>query len=734
MDNNSMRTSGEEVTASVRDQSTSESIPQRSADRITFLAAQSLGVSMALLYVKVGTTLAFRSHATGRDISGTLEGTITLAHALSLQCLGSRAPMAIDQIGSDTRFGVLITEGESDWAYLGIPLMTHIGKCVGVLCCIDLKPHHWRDEDSRVLGTLTALLMEELALRNALTQATAAGLESPSPDALPLRLLAQAAVETDGHRLSGHVVEKVLHRSQKLEVIGELTAELIHDFRNILGVVSGSLSVLARTVTEPLHQDFVVRAERAVDRATRVIRQVLNFAHAQEQTIRKIDLPAFFEGARELIQPAVGRKIKVTIQSKCSWHVLADPHQLEMALLNLAINARDAITDAGELDITVREVPQDSPEIRNYPKRDYVAISVRDTGMGMSPEIITHAHEAFFTTKPPEKGTGLGLSMAHRFAQQSGGALRLESQINKGTIVTFYLPRATLNQLPLTENTLPRPDASLHGRATILVIGQVADSEATHYLRELGYLVVDADDGLHALALCEAAQAFDLVVIDSSSTGVVGAQVTKQLRVSNPALPVIVIAADSRGEFEAKELLYRPFTQDQIGAAIVRLLQPNQPGRALDKRIKHPAIRALYDAWHRNHSEIALPPIEALGIERLHETQNIFVCQLEDTAPFAINYLQVGAALILHNGGPLNESIAAMKNDETFAGLESAYQRCIQNREPTYEYLRFRLDSGEPSTFERLLLPCQDSKNSRALIVGMVILENLTPSVLKDII
>lgn len=193
----------------------------------------------------------------------------------------------------------------------------------------------------------------------------------------------------------------------------------------------------------------------------------------------------FLEGARQLIQPAVGQKIKVTILSTCSCHVLADPSQLEIALLNLAINARDAISDCGELEITVREVTQNSPAIRDYPKRDYVAICVRDTGSGMSPEIIARAHEAFFTTKPPGKGTGLGLYMAHRFVQQCGGRLTLESEVGKGTIVTLYLPRASVEEFPLVANAGPMSDESLHGRATILVIGNAdaAHSGAAHYLR-----------------------------------------------------------------------------------------------------------------------------------------------------------------------------------------------------------------------------------------------------------
>lgn len=208
------------------------------------------------------------------------------------------------------------------------------------------------------------------------------------------------------------------------------------------------------------------------------------------------------------------------------------------------------------------------------------------------------------------------------------------SHVGKGTVVTLYLPRAAVEEFPLAGNTAQPLDASMHGRATILVIGNVnaARCGAALYLRQLGYSVVDADDGLHALALCEAAQAFDLVAIDMTSPILDGAQVAKQLRLSHPRLPVLMIVEHSPCEFAAEDVLRWPLTQEELGASVLRLLGRKQTALALSTRIKHPAIRALYDAWHRNHSDIAFPQVEALDLEHC-QARKVWSC-VRSRTPF----------------------------------------------------------------------------------------------------
>ena len=255
--------------------------------------------------------------------------------------------------------------------------------------------------------------------------------------------------------------------------------------------------------------------------------------------------------------------------------VRVDANQLELALLNLAVNARDAMPNGGLLAITARNLPSEVPA--QLPPGDYVSISVRDTGEGMAAEVLARAIEPFFTTKPMGKGTGLGLAMVHGFAAQSGGYVQIESRVGEGTTVEIVLPRAAVfaDQEP-DEHTSARPDRLVHGEATILLVeddNQVRPVAAA-FLRESGYTVVEASSAAAATGLAQTLERLDLLVTDVSMPGEDGISLAARLRREEPGLPVLFITGRPPGpELDNEVTLRKPFSADSLGKAVRERLQ-----------------------------------------------------------------------------------------------------------------------------------------------------------------
>jgi signal transduction histidine kinase/CheY-like chemotaxis protein len=686
-------------------------------DRLTRLAARTLGTPAAFLNVVDAERVISKSRAGDAKLLDALPPQTSLSRSLCPQVVATGSALAIDDArNGDASLSAHPAFAATDFtAYLGVPVAPN-GQSIGTLCVIDVEPRAWSAADVEALSDLAALAGVEIARRALDAQA-----------AEHRALLTEAARKLGAEIRKRAALEQVLAQAQKLEALGQLTGGIAHDFNNVLAAVSGALHVLERTVQEPLQRDCVQRGQRGVERATRLVRQLMGFARTQALEAQVIDLGEALEGMRELLQPAVGARVRLCVDSNCRWRVLADPHQLEVALLNLAINARDAMPNGGEVEITTLDVPASAGERPADLRGDQVAIRVRDSGVGMPADVLERAREPFFTTKGPGKGTGLGLAMVHGFAQQSGGALRVDSLPGEGTTVTIYLPRADDEAALAGVAAPPTIDRNLHGRATILVVDDDAlvRPVAAQYLRDLGYAVVEAEDALHALALAEAASAFDLVLTDVVMPGLDGVALAAQLRAAQPGLPVLMMTGHAdRGRLAGEDVLEKPFTQAQLAAHVLRLL-----GRAsvatLAARIKNPALRALYESWSRVKTATALPLVDALDLDHCAAPDRAFVAEITSQTPFAFRRTRVGAALTRQLGRALENGQLPDEADEAFAGLEGAYRRCVRLREASYEYVRFRLGSGAPVLFERLLLPCADDDGLPNRLVGMVMLENL---------
>jgi signal transduction histidine kinase len=367
--------------------------------------------------------------------------------------------------------------------------------------------------------------------------------------------------------------EEALLQSQKLEAVGQLTGGIAHDFNNLLQAIAGNLELISR---KPDDEARVVRwtagALDAVERGRSLTGQLLAFSRKQKLDLTSVRIAELLAGMRDLLDRAVAPLSTVTVERiDPTWNIEADPLQLELAILNLAFNARDAMPEGGTLTISAeRRMGQVLPEL---PEGDYLALTIADTGHGMSPEVAARALEPFFTTKEVGKGTGMGLSMAFGVLRQSRGSLRIESEPGQGTRITLFL-RMTLLEPARDHGDDADYDAriDLTGR-TIALIDDDAGVRAAlaDTLRVAGAEVGEAGDGAHGVALL-GERRHDLVVVDFAMPGMSGAEVARQVRDKHPLLPVLIITgfADSEtldgieGEvtvlkkpFESRELLRR---------------------------------------------------------------------------------------------------------------------------------------------------------------------------------
>ena len=239
--------------------------------------------------------------------------------------------------------------------------------------------------------------------------------------------------------------EEALRQSHKMEAIGQLSGGIAHDFNNLIMIVKGNLRLLKRKLgpENDSGTGYIAAADEALDRAAHLTQRILAFSRRQPLTPQRVNLSTLAQGMAELIRHSVGEKVAISLRLHGAWSTLCDVNQMENVILNLAINARDAMPQGGELVVDTRDITLSAPppEVENFTPGDYAALSMRDTGIGMPEEVRRRAVDPFFTTKPLGKGTGLGLSMTFGFVRQSGGHLVIESVPGKGTTITILMPR-----------------------------------------------------------------------------------------------------------------------------------------------------------------------------------------------------------------------------------------------------------------------------------------------------
>lgn len=379
-----------------------------------------------------------------------------------------------------------------------------------------------------------------------------------------------------------------LRQSQKMEAVGQLTGGIAHDFNNLLMAISGSLELLNNRLLQGRGGDaerYIVTAQSAAKRAAALTHRLLAFARRQPLEPKPTDLNRLVAGMEELIRRTVGPSIKMEVVGAADlWTSQVDPNQLENALLNLCINARDAMPDGGSLMIETSNqwLDEHAARERDVPAGQYVTMSVTDTGVGMTPAVIARAFDPFFTTKPLGAGTGLGLSMIYGFARQSGGQVRIYSEVGRGATVCLYLPR----HLGASETAGVAPALSQMVRATQGQTVLIVDDEplvrmlVTDVLRELGYAAIEAADGPAALKILRSVVHIDLLITDIGlAGGMDGGQIAEAARNLRPEVKVLFItgfaekAVLRHGHIEAgMSVLTKPFALEALASRVQGLL------------------------------------------------------------------------------------------------------------------------------------------------------------------
>lgn len=384
-------------------------------------------------------------------------------------------------------------------------------------------------------------------------------------------------------------LERQLAHAQKMEVLGQLTSGIAHDFNNMLTVVIGSLDRLQQSA-EPgsriaRHTDLALHGALSCADLTR---RLLGFARRQPLQPKPLDLNDEVERLRELLERVLHADMR--IQRRCSdglWTVVADPLQIEAALINLVANARDAMPDDGVVTIGTRNraVDRRTASAAKITVGDYVELSVSDTGTGMSAEVLDHVFDPFFTTKQPGKGTGLGLSTIYGFVRQSNGGVSIESEVGHGTTIRLYLPRAeavdAVPELPAA-GIAETPNAG----KKVLVVDDDHEvrSVAVALLRDLGYAVVDAGDGPAGLALLRADSAISLLFTDWAMPGMDGCQLAAQAAEIRPKLPVLFTSGNANEFFAGSHtpadarFLAKPYRRHDLAEAVRAAIAHRQGG------------------------------------------------------------------------------------------------------------------------------------------------------------
>ena len=390
--------------------------------------------------------------------------------------------------------------------------------------------------------------------------------------------------------------EGVLREAQKMQALGQLTGGIAHDFNNLLTVILGNLEIVRAKLGDAALQTRIERATWAAQRGASLTAQLLAFARKQPLAPAPIDLTATIPDLVPLLRRTLGEHIDVRyVETAGLWPAMTDAAQLESAVLNLALNARDAMPGGGRLTIELANKVIDEEYARRHAEvtpGDYTMLAVSDTGQGMPPEIVTRVFEPFFTTKPEGSGTGLGLAMVFGFVKQSAGHIKIYSEPGEGTTVRLYLPRAIGANVPIRQHSgapieLPR------GSATVLVVEDdpAVREVAVTMLSDLGYRVLDAADGEDGLRVFGAhASEIDLLLTDVVMPGPVrGREMAEQITAMRPEVRVLYMSGYTENSIvhhgrldDGVQLIGKPFKREQLAQKVTEVLRASSTLKAMN--------------------------------------------------------------------------------------------------------------------------------------------------------
>ena len=473
-------------------------------------------------------------------------------------------------------------------SYLAVPVVSRSGEVIGGLFFGHPEPDRFEEDHERLI--VGAAGQVAIALDNA-------RLFQSAQKELAERRRAEEALQELNARLEQKVADEIaerlkteeaLRQSQKMESLGQLTGGVAHDFNNLLQVISGNLQLLSRDVSgNDKARRRVENALSGVQRGSKLASQLLAFGRRQPLEPKVVNVGRLVRGLEELLRRTLGEDIIVETATDVDvGNTFLDPAQIENALLNLAINSRDAMETGGRLTIEARNAVLDEDYVKHEPDvvaGNYILLSVADTGTGMTPEVLAQVFEPFFSTKPVGKGTGLGLSMVYGFVKQSGGHIKIDSETGRGTTIKLYFPRVYRQEDAVAD---PEQGPISGGTETILVAEDDEQVRATvvEMLGDLGYRVLKAKDAAGALNVVESGIPIDLVFTDVVMPGPVTS--TELARYAQARLPDVAVLFTSGytqdsivhdGRLDADvDLLSKPYTREALARKIRQVLNSQQ--------------------------------------------------------------------------------------------------------------------------------------------------------------
>lgn len=509
--------------------------------------------------------------------------------------LSTGEPVISDDIGTETRFEYAdFIKDNGVKAIVSVIILGADDKPpFGILQVDSRSPRHFGARDTRFLrgyANLIAAAVDRLLVAQQMKTAQAAlqasGIALRRSNETLEERVTQRTQAFEAEQVYRHAAEEKLRQSQKMEAIGQLTGGIAHDFNNLLTGITGSLDIVRRRLSSGRTDDisrFMDAASNSAQRAAALTHRLLAFARRQSLDTKPCDVNALIASLDDMLRRTLGEQVRLEISLAAElWPALTDANQFENALLNLAINARDAMADGGRLSVETANITLSQADL--FENNDatagaYVMICVTDTGSGMAAEVVAKAFDPFFTTKPIGQGTGLGLSMIYGFVKQSGGHVQIESEVGRGTTVKLYLPRAPIQEAISEDfNALRTPRG--HGE-TVLVVEDDATVRllVVEVLNELGYVHIEAADSREALLVLRSERYVDLMVSDVGLPGMNGRRLAELARETRPTLKVLLVTAyteraTAHSEFLAPgmDLILKPFTLDILGNKISAMI------------------------------------------------------------------------------------------------------------------------------------------------------------------
>jgi signal transduction histidine kinase len=393
-----------------------------------------------------------------------------------------------------------------------------------------------------------------------------------------------AELESANRQLASQIVERervetALRQAQRLEAVGQLTSGVAHDFNNLLTVVLGNVEQMKKKVSDPALTRRLEMMAEASRRGATLTAQMLAFSRRQKLELRPVDLNETVMGMRDLLASSIGGSVQIQPPDLADdlWPAMIDPTQIELVILNLAINARDAMDVGGSLTITTRNVEVEEAQ-DDLPAGQFVMVSVTDTGSGMSEDVLAKAFEPFFTTKAVGQGSGLGLSQVFGLANQAGGGVRITSAVGEGTTIEVYLPRAK-GVIEAARPSSERHTARQGEQRRVLVVDDddAVREVAAGYLDDLGYEVVEAGSGGAALEHFENGCEPTAVLMDFAMPGMNGRELAREIGKRRPGVPVVFVTgyadAEAFSDTDPASILHKPYTRSELAAALDRCLE-----------------------------------------------------------------------------------------------------------------------------------------------------------------